>query len=54
MPAASLPIMPATAVRPPRTRMLHATLLAPPGMLVSLTTLTTGTGASGEIRLTVP
>ena len=53
-PAASLPIMPATAAFPPSARTLHATLLAPPGMLLSLATFTTGTGASGEIRVTDP
>ena len=53
-PAASLPSRPATAALPPSARTLQATLLAPPGMLVSRTTFTTGTGASGDIRETVP
>jgi hypothetical protein len=33
---------------------LHATLAAPPGRSSTLSILTTGTGASGEMRLTSP
>ena len=53
-PAWSRPSTPHTAARPPSDCTFHATLLAPPGMLFSRVTLTTGTGASGEIRLTPP
>ena len=37
-----------------RAARLRATLAAPPGMKLSLSSCTTGTGASGEIRRTDP
>jgi hypothetical protein len=39
---------------PPKATMLDATLAAPPGRQVSVFTCTIGTGASGDIRLTLP
>ena len=53
-PAVSRPSTPPTAARPPSERTFHAVLLAPPGMLFSCVTDTTGTGASGEMRWTAP
>src|SRR5208337_290674 len=53
-PIRSSPIKPASKTRPPRLWMLCTTLAAPPSRRFSLVTATTGTGASGEMRETVP
>ena len=54
LPASSRPITPANSAVPPSAVTLRATLAAPPGMRFSRSKSTTGTGASGEIRLTRP
>src|ERR1035441_4145169 len=46
--------MPRTVTWLENSRTLRATLAAPPGEEDSLVTLTTGTGASGEMRETLP
>ena len=51
---ASSPMMPHRAPEPPRDTMLRRTLALPPSSRSSRVTLTTGTGASGEMRDTVP
>src|SRR5450631_124379 len=53
-PSASPPTAPTKATVAPSARRLFATLPAPPSVNEWLFTLTTGTGASGEIRLTRP
>src|SRR6185295_11474265 len=53
-PAASAPIVPTSVARPPSTAMLFATLAAPPSRRCSDSNRTTGTGASGEMRVTRP
>ena len=53
-PAASWPITPTSTASPPRARRLAATLPAPPRWKLWPVTSTTGTGASGEMRATLP
>ena len=53
-PGLSLPITPQRTGVAPRVAIFRITLAAPPSILVSLLTSTTGTGASGEIRVTLP
>ncbi len=53
-PMASEPMTPARVTRPPRPAMLQATLAAPPGLTSSRSTCTTGMGASGLMRSTLP
>src|SRR5258707_4313097 len=53
-PAPSLPMMLKSSVGTPRAAKLRATLAAPPGMNLSRSNCTTGTGASGEILFTEP
>ena len=50
--AASFPTIPTSDTRPPSARMLCATLAAPPRRTCSDRKRTTGTGASGEMRVT--
>jgi hypothetical protein len=45
---------PATAQRAPRDAMFSATLAAPPAVHESRAISTTGTGASGEMRVASP
>ena len=52
--AASFPINPIRLACPPRAATLAATFPAPPTFTLSERTATTGTGASGEMRDTVP
>jgi len=52
--AGSRPTTPNSSVRAPRAERLRATLAAPPGMKLSRSKSTTGTGASGEMRATRP
>ena len=54
MPSMSSPTSPARVTGEPRPASVAATLPAPPGVWTSPARLTTGTGASGEIRRTVP
>ena len=54
VPAASRPTTPASTAWPPSARTLVATLPAPPTWSLRPVTSTTGTGASGEMRLTRP
>src|SRR6185503_14610884 len=53
-PAASLPITPTTDPRAPSATRFASTFAAPPRCTDSRRTSTTGTGASGEIRVTSP
>src|ERR1017187_7072271 len=53
-PCPSAPVTPRTATLSVNSRTLRATLAAPPGKYDSPVTSTTGTGASGEIRDTLP
>src|SRR5262245_6876424 len=53
-PSASSPRRPTGTALPPRATMLRATFPAPPGEALSRSIRTTGTGASGEIRPTLP
>ena len=53
-PGASSPTTLNKETEAPRAQRLLQTLPAPPGMWVSSHTLTTGTGASGEMRRTLP
>src|ERR1017187_1951296 len=53
-PCPSAPVTPRTATLSVNSRTLRATLAAPPGKYDSPVTFTTGTGASGEIRDTLP
>src|SRR5579864_7842038 len=53
-PAASTPTTPTSSARPPSAAMLWATFAAPPIRTYSDWNRTTGTGASGEIRVTDP
>src|SRR5262245_9469768 len=53
-PSASSPCRPTGMASPPRATTLLATLPAPPSEALSRSTRTTGTGASGEMRLTLP
>src|SRR5262245_50823188 len=53
-PGGSSPARPITPVAPVSSWTLRATLAAPPGKYDSEVTLTTGTGASGEMRDTFP
>ena len=53
-PASSLPIAPKISVGTLSAVRLRATLAAPPGMKLSRSKSTTGTGASGEMRDTPP
>ncbi len=53
-PPRSAPMAPATQTSAPREQRLFTTFPAPPRVLVSSFTRTTGTGASGEMRSTVP
>ena len=52
--SASCPETPSNSVATPRWARLRATLPAPPGMKLSRSNSTTGTGASGEMRATLP
>jgi UDP-N-acetylmuramoylalanine-D-glutamate ligase len=54
LPDSSSPTAPKATALPPQVAILRITLPAPPRQQVRLFTLTTGTGASGEIRLTAP
>src|SRR3990172_7017184 len=54
LPISSLPTTPHTKTFPPRLWILFTTFAAPPSMKLSELTSTTGTGASGDIRLTFP
>jgi hypothetical protein len=49
-PASSSPTTDSSATRAPSAAQLRATLAAPPGRSSLRSTLTTGTGASGEMR----
>jgi len=51
---ASSPTTPSSVTRAPIAAMLRATFAAPPGISENRSTLTTGIGASGEIRSTDP
>src|ERR1035437_4533882 len=53
-PCPSAPVTPRTATLSVNSRTLRATLAAPPGKYDSPVTSTTGTGASGEMRDTLP
>jgi hypothetical protein len=53
-PASSAPITPTRSGVPPRLATLTATLAAPPGTTDDRRLWTTGTGASGDSRSTVP
>ena len=53
-PASSSPIRPRISVAAPRLQAFSATLAAPPAVQVSRRMSTTGTGASGEIRVASP
>ncbi len=53
-PALSLPTTPARIGIPSMESMLFATFAAPPGLVDSLSTSTSGTGASGDILSTFP
>src|SRR3990170_939624 len=53
-PISSLPTTPHSFTFPPRERILPVTFPAPPSIKLSLWTSTIGTGASGEIRSTLP
>lgn len=53
-PFASFPITPKHIVFAPKDAKLFTTLAAPPNTNFSSFTLTTGTGASGDILSTVP
>ncbi len=53
-PASSSPTTARSAAFPARALTLRATLAAPPGRSSVRFTCTTGTGASGEMRLTSP
>src|SRR5688572_11978482 len=52
--ASSAPTTPTTVPRAPRASKFASTLAAPPRWIDSRRTSTTGTGASGEIRVTSP
>ena len=53
-PGSSLPTSASSDTFAPSAAALRATLAAPPGRSSLRSTLTTGTGASGEIRDTSP
>ena len=53
-PASSGPMKPATVHRAPSAARFSATLAAPPAVHVSRAMSTTGTGASGEMRVASP
>ena len=53
-PSASSPMAPTITGTAPSEARFMATLAAAPGMSLSEVTLTTGTGASGEMRFTSP
>src|SRR5439155_1486014 len=53
-PASSCPTRATSVARPPRAATLAAVFAAPPRIRLTLWTLTTGTGASGEILLQSP
>ena len=48
------PMRPTSVARAPSAVILRATLPAPPGMALSRPRENTGTGASGEMRSTLP
>ncbi len=52
--ASSIPVSPTRREFAPREAMFIATFAAPPGRSSMVSTFTTGTGASGEIRLVGP
>ncbi|MCY1293786.1 hypothetical protein D9M69_440550 [compost metagenome] len=52
--ASSWPVTPISEAGAPSAAMFSATLAAPPGRSSIWSTLTTGTGASGEIREVLP
>ena len=53
-PCLSLPITEQSTTSAPSDLILRATLAAPPSILSRFLSVTTGTGASGEIRSTLP
>ncbi len=53
-PCSSAPRIPTRSTRAPSAATLRATFAAPPSRKASRSTVNTGTGASGEIRVTVP
>ena len=54
LPSASSPTTPIKVTLPPNLAIFNATLPAPPIRSSIVLTLTTGTGASGEIRAACP